>query len=122
MPLASETVDFMKFLNKNPVIRSQIKAAPPRKTLVYAGKWKSETWREISVLQAKGDSRLEGKELLPQVLRRILLAGSPNRSLLNVRISNRLDNYTCTNKGLRPTRDGLGMVEQRSQKIPSGLR
>lgn len=82
MPLASETIEFMKFLNKNPIIRSQIRAAPG-KTLVYVGKWKSDTWREIGVLQARGDSRLEGKEILPHVLRRILLPGPPTRSLLD---------------------------------------
>jgi hypothetical protein len=82
MPLASETVDFMKLLNRNPMIRSQIRAAPG-KTLVYAGKWKSDTWREIRVLQAKDDGRLEGKEILPDVLRRILLPGPPTRSLFD---------------------------------------
>jgi hypothetical protein len=81
MPLALETANFMKFLNKNPLIRARIKA-PPGKALVYAGKWTSDTWREISALKKKGDSRLESKEILPDVLRRIQLPGPPSRSLL----------------------------------------
>jgi hypothetical protein len=60
MPLASETVDFLKFLNKNPMIRRQIKAAPG-KTLVYAGRWKEARsvqtsqhfWKPIRVLEPR---------------------------------------------------------------------
>jgi len=76
MPLKPETKDFLVFLQKNPAIRSQIRAAPG-KTLLYAGRFFKPMWQEIEDLK-RANPQLWDKQTLPDVLSRIAVPGFAN--------------------------------------------
>ena len=50
MPLQQPTKDILSFLNRNPMVRSHI-AAPPDKTLLYAGSVFMPVWQELEQLR-----------------------------------------------------------------------
>src|SRR5579863_1728160 len=102
MPLQPPTKAFLSFLQKNPAIRDQIRAASGN-TLLYAGAFFKPVWKEIADLKQsdrkappretpqallEGDARPEqvgpqvaAKETLPDVLARI---NSPNKSFVSL--------------------------------------
>ncbi|MCW3473571.1 hypothetical protein [Limobrevibacterium gyesilva] len=69
MPLLQETRDFLIFLRQNSLLRRRI-AAPPDKTLIYAGTLFKPAWKELAEIRARnpGDNNFE---LLPDVLNRL---------------------------------------------------
>ncbi len=80
MALLQPTKDLLRYLQRNPGIRTQIRAAPGR-TLLYAGNFFRPIWQEIQ-LQKQRDPQLAGKQTLPEVLARIKLPDAPHASLL----------------------------------------
>lgn len=80
MPLLQPTKDFLRYLQRNPSARAQIRAAPGR-TLLYAGAFFRPIWQEIELAKQR-DPQLAHKEMLPEVLARIRLPGAPHASLL----------------------------------------
>ena len=58
---------FLKFLHDNPGFRRLI-AAPPDKTLVYAGRFIRGAWRDLEAMAAK-DPEVHDYVILPSVLR-----------------------------------------------------
>ena len=79
MTLTAPTRAFLAFLQKNPHVRSQIRAAPD-KTILYAGGFFRPIWKDME--QAKrADPGLADKETLGDVLGRITLHGSPHVTL-----------------------------------------
>lgn len=68
------------YLQKNPSLRAQIRAAP-NKTLLYAGDFFKPIWQELSELK-RTNANLADKEILPDVLARILCPGQPFSDLL----------------------------------------
>ena len=80
MPIQQPTKDFLRYLGKNPSIRMQI-AAAPGKTLLYAGTFFKPIWKELAELK-RINPQLAAKEMLPDVLARILVPGQPFPRLL----------------------------------------
>ena len=80
MPLLQPTKDFLRYLQKNPAMRTQIRAAPGR-TLLYAGTFFRPVWQEIA-MQKQSTPQLASKEILPDVLRRIQVPGTAHSNLL----------------------------------------
>lgn len=81
------------FLQKNPAIRMQLRAAPNR-TLLYAGSFFKPVWREIAELK-RSNPQVADKEILPDVLARLALTGQPFPDLLSwVQSLDRLDPWT----------------------------
>ena len=80
MPLLQPTKDLLRYLQQNPAVRAQIRAAPGR-TLLYAGTFFRPIWQELLWLKQR-DPQLAQKEVLPEVLARIRVAGTPHASLL----------------------------------------
>jgi hypothetical protein len=80
MPLQQPTKDFLRYLQQNPSVRAQIRAAPG-KTLLYAGGFFKPVWQEIAA-QKRSSRQLADKELLPDVLARIKTPGSVHPTLL----------------------------------------
>lgn len=80
MPLEQPTKDLLVFLQKNPAIRDQIRAAPG-KTLLYAGRFFKPMWQEISDLK-RTNPQARDKETLPDVLSRIAVPSKPFSNLL----------------------------------------
>lgn len=81
MGLDPATKDFLKFLNKNPSLRLQIKA-PHNKTLLYAGRQIQAAWREIEHMKRTEPSVRE-KVTLPDVLARLRTSNSQYPTLLS---------------------------------------
>jgi|SRR5579863_385151 len=79
MPLQPPTKAFLSFLQKNPAIRDQIRAASGN-TLLYAGAFFKPVWKEIADLK-QSDPQVAAKETLPDVLARI---NSPNKSFVSL--------------------------------------
>jgi hypothetical protein len=80
MPLLQPTKDLLRYLQQNPAVRAQIRAAPGR-TLLYAGTFFRPIWQELLWLKQR-DPQLAQKEVLPEVLARVRVAGTPHASLL----------------------------------------
>jgi hypothetical protein len=80
MPIEQPTKLFLAFLQKNPTIRMQIRAAPG-KTLLYAGAFFKPVWRELAELK-RSNPQVADKEILPEVLARIFLTGQQFPNLL----------------------------------------
>src|SRR5690349_5361192 len=81
MPLHVKTIEFLKYLNQHPIVRTRIRAAPDR-TLLYAGRFIKPAWKEIA------DSKqtlpnVSSKETLPDVLARIVPPDTPFPTLLH---------------------------------------
>ncbi len=81
MELLEPTRLFLRFLQHNPLIRSQIRAAPG-KTLLYAGKVISDAWKEVEQLKVSYPEYRD-KQTLSEVLARIALVGQPYPTLLS---------------------------------------
>jgi hypothetical protein len=81
MPTAQATKDFITYLRKNPLIRLKI-AAAPGKTLLYSGNFFKPVWKELADLK-RTNPQVGDKEMLPDVLSRILLPGQRYPSLLD---------------------------------------
>ncbi|RCW75733.1 hypothetical protein [Pseudorhodoferax soli] len=80
MSLLQPTKELLQFLQKNPGVRSQIRAAPDR-TLLYAGEFFRPVWQELSELK-RSNAQMATKEILPDVLARISTHGMPYPNLL----------------------------------------
>lgn len=80
MAFQQPTRTFLSYLQKNPVIRSQIKAAP-NQTLLYAGYFFKPMWKEISDFKRQ-NLQFSQKEILPDVLARLSAPGTSFVSLL----------------------------------------
>ena len=80
MPMLTQTKDLLRFLQKNPAIRSRI-AAPRDKTLLYAGHFVRPAWQEIEQLK-RTNPDVASKQLLPDVLAKIPTPGQPHPTLL----------------------------------------
>jgi len=89
MHLQKETYEFLEFLQKNPAIRDQIRAAPG-KTLLYAGTTSAQSvfgqffkpmWQKIAELKRKYPQARD-KETLHDVLSRIPVPGKLFANLL----------------------------------------
>jgi hypothetical protein len=80
MPLLQPTKDFLRYLQQNPAVRAQIRAAPGR-TLLYAGTFFRPVWQEIAA-QKRSSSQLADKQVLPDVLARIQVPGTAYPNLL----------------------------------------
>jgi hypothetical protein len=81
MPLRQETKDFLKYLRENPGVRSQI-AAPPDKSLVYAGRFIRAMWRDLEAMRS-ADPATHDFVLLPDLLKKLpppggTVIGTPN--------------------------------------------
>jgi hypothetical protein len=78
----TETLEFMKYLNANPAVRSQIHATHG-KTMLYAGTYMKPMWKEVAELK-RTNPNVRDKETLPDVLRRIRISvpGKHYRTLL----------------------------------------
>ena len=81
MPIHEPTKTFLRYLAKNPTVRMQI-ASPPGKTLLYAGNFFKPVWQELTDLKRRNPT-LATKEILPEVLGRILVQGQPFPRLLD---------------------------------------
>ena len=80
MPLLQSTKEFLRFLKKNPIIRSKI-TAPPNATLLYAGNFIRPVWQELEQLRrTKRD--IATKILLPDVLANIKTPAQVHPTLL----------------------------------------
>ena len=80
MPMLQPTKDLLQFLQKNPAVRAQIRAAPD-KTLLYAGSFFKPVWRELAELKLSSP-QIAAKQILPEVLERIRVAGQAFANLL----------------------------------------
>ncbi len=67
--LAQETKDFLSYLQKNPAVRSRIKA-PRDKSLFYAGRFFKPIWKEIADAK-RGNAAMDGLWTLPDALAQI---------------------------------------------------
>lgn len=74
------TLGILTYLKNHPEIRAQIRAAHGQ-TLLYAGFFFKPVWKEIADFKAR-HPELSRKELLPDVLARIAVPGTPYASLL----------------------------------------
>ena len=74
MVFQAPTREFLSFLQKNPRIRQQIRAAHGQ-TLLYAGGFFKPMWREIEEFKRR-DPQLARTEILPEVLARIPTPGT----------------------------------------------
>ena len=75
------TKQFLSFLQTNPGIRYQIRAAPDQ-TLLYAGYFFKPMWNEITEFRLKNPEFAQ-KELLAEVLARIAAPGSGYPNMLS---------------------------------------
>jgi len=80
MPLLQPTKDLLHFLQKNPGVRAQVRAAPD-KTLLYAGTFFKPIWRELADLK-RANAQVREKRLLPDVLAHIPVPGAAFPNLL----------------------------------------
>jgi hypothetical protein len=80
MPVQPRVKAFLAFLQKNPSVRQQIRAAPHR-TLLYAGHFIRPMWQDIADMK-RSSPQAADKETLPDVLARITLQDQPFPSLL----------------------------------------
>ncbi len=80
MAFQAQTRAFLTFLQSNPGVRDQIRAAPG-KTLLYAGSFFKPVWREIAEYK-RSQPQLADKQTLPDVLALIRVPGTPYPSLL----------------------------------------
>ena len=80
MSLLPQTKELLTFLQKNPDIRARI-AAPPNKTLLYAGNFIRPVWQELEQL-TRTNSTVAMKHMLPNVLAKIHLPGQMHTTLL----------------------------------------
>ena len=74
------TRQFLSFLQSNPAIRYQIRAAP-NQTLLYAGFYFKPMWKEIADFKLQNPDFAQ-KETLPEVLARISVPGAGYPNLL----------------------------------------
>ena len=80
MSLLQPTKDLLVFLKKNPAVRSRI-AAPPNRTLLYAGNFFRPIWMELEQLK-RTNRDVASKRTLPEVLAGIPTPGQPHATLL----------------------------------------
>ena len=80
MPLLPQTKALLQFLNKNPLVRSQI-AAPCDATILYAGRLIQPAWMEIEAWK-RSMPQMATKMTLPDVLAGVKLLGQPFPDLL----------------------------------------
>lgn len=80
MPMFPQTKELLNYLQKNPAIRARI-AAPPSKTLLYAGNFFKPIWQELDQLK-RSNSQIASKVLLPDVLATIQTPGQAHPTLL----------------------------------------
>ena len=80
MAMQQATKDLLQFLQKNPSLRARVRAAPNR-TLLYAGNFFKPVWQELADLK-RANAQVAQKEILPDVLARIPLAGAASPNLL----------------------------------------
>lgn len=74
------TRTFLAYLQKNPALRSLIKAAT-NQTLLYAGSFIKPMWKDIEDFKRQ-NPQYSQKEILPDVLARISAPGTPYVNLL----------------------------------------
>ena len=80
MSFQPPTRQFLTFLQDNPLIRGQIRAAPDQ-TLLYAGFFFKPMWKEIKDFKA-ANPEFAQKETLPEVLARVAAPGTGHANLL----------------------------------------
>jgi hypothetical protein len=80
MNMQAEVRQILQYLQKNPQIRSQIRA-PADKTLLYAGRSIKPVWQEIADLRMT-NAQVREKSILPDVLAHIPTPGAPYVNLL----------------------------------------
>ncbi|WP_213955247.1 MULTISPECIES: hypothetical protein [unclassified Variovorax] len=80
MSLLPPTRELLSYLQKNPSARSQI-AAPPNATVLYAGEFMRPMWKDLEALK-RTNPAFASKQMLPDVLARILCPGQPHPNLL----------------------------------------
>ena len=76
-----QTQALLSYLQKNPGVRARI-AAPPDKTLLYAGHFFMPIWKELEYFKLTHPEAAH-KTLLPEVLARIQTPGQPHPTLLS---------------------------------------
>jgi hypothetical protein len=80
MALMPQTKELLAYLQKHPDVRARI-AAPPGRTLLYAGHFFMPIWKELEYFKL-AHPEAASKTLLPEVLARIQTPGQPHASLL----------------------------------------
>jgi hypothetical protein len=80
MALLEPSRQLLKFLQRNPVVRARI-AAAPNMTLVYAGDFFKPMWKELEQLK-RTNSAVASKTLLPEALAAIQTPSQPHATLL----------------------------------------
>ena len=80
MAFQPATKQYLSYLQKHPEIRHQIRAAPGA-TLLYAGSFFKPMWKEIADYK-RSHPELSQKQMLPDVLARILVPGTGYLSLM----------------------------------------
>jgi hypothetical protein len=81
VPLQLPIKEFLSFLNSNPTLRAKI-AAPPNKSLLYAGDFFRPVWQELEQLRFT-NTQIASKRLLPEVLASITTPGQAYPNLLS---------------------------------------
>jgi hypothetical protein len=81
MALLPQTRALLQFLQRNPQIRAQIRAAPDA-TVLYAGMLMKPAWKEIDEMRLRLP-QMSTKRTLPEVLQSILLPGTAFVNLLH---------------------------------------
>ena len=85
MPLHAETLSFLRYLQRNPSVRSSIRAAPDR-TLLYAGSFVKPMWKEIEAFK-RMHPEYATLQTLPDVLK-TLPAPVPDHAHLLAHLEN----------------------------------
>ncbi len=80
MTMTTQTRAFLQFLGKNPGIRARIRARPD-KTILFAGKFFKDMWRELEALK-KSDPQIADKDMISDILGSIALSGQSFPNLL----------------------------------------
>lgn len=80
MSMLPQTRELLRFLDDNPGVRSRI-AAAPNATLLYAGEFFRDMWKEVEQLK-RSNRDVASKQLLADVLARIQTPGTGHHNLL----------------------------------------
>lgn len=78
--MQSPTKQLLRYLHSNPGVRARI-AAPPGRTLLYAGSFVRPMWRELEQLKYTSID-VASKVMLPEVLAGIHTTDQPHQTLL----------------------------------------
>ncbi|MEJ8849792.1 hypothetical protein [Variovorax rhizosphaerae] len=80
MSLLPPTRELLSYLERNPSVRARI-AAPPDATVLYAGEFIRPMWKDLEALN-RTNPAFASKQMLPDVLARIVCTGQPHPNLL----------------------------------------